>query len=309
MLAALLLGDEHLGKHVPEDAEDAQFLGALLAPAGVDLAGVASPQLFGIALKEHAVELFAKAVDVVIFQVVVGTLVQRGAKEAHAHLHGGGKAHGLERLHLKADGIIEEVFAVIDAADAVAHQHDAVFLFRIRTAGGERNGAAQHPVVKGRRALQGHDVRPPVHHALVLAEKAMAADIHAVALIAHRLGDAADLVALFQNRYVIAVLEQLVRRRQSGGAGSDNPYFLHFVAPVLYGAILMRNGGFSPFLSFNSIYQLAGFCKAYFLRGSRPNWRPALDRPPPARGMLGAIPAAPARPLREGKHDDDPQVS
>ena len=56
--------------------------------------GVASPQLFGIALKEHAVELFAKAVDVVIFQVVVGTLVQRGAKEAHAHLHGGGKAHG-----------------------------------------------------------------------------------------------------------------------------------------------------------------------------------------------------------------------
>lgn len=114
----------------------------------------------------------------------------------------------------------------------LAHQHDAVFLFGVRTAGGERNGAAQHLVVKGRRALQGHDVRPPVHHALILAEKAMAADIHAVALIAHRLGDAADLVTLFQNRYVIAVLEQLVRRRQSGGAGSDNPYFLHFVAPV-----------------------------------------------------------------------------
>src|SRR5699024_1330980 len=115
---------------------------------------------------------------------------------------------------------------------AVAHQHDAVFLFGVRTAGAERNGAAQHPVVKGRRALQGHDIRPPVHHTLVLAEKAVTADIHAVALVAYRLGDAADLVALFQNRHVIAVLEQLVRRRQSGGARADNPYFLHFVAPV-----------------------------------------------------------------------------
>ena len=55
LLLAALLGHEHLGEHVPEDAHDAQFLGALLAPAGVDLPGMTAPKLLGVTLKEHGV--------------------------------------------------------------------------------------------------------------------------------------------------------------------------------------------------------------------------------------------------------------
>ena len=55
LLLAALLGHEYLGKHVPENAHDAQFLGALLAPAGVDLPGMAAPELLGVALEEHGV--------------------------------------------------------------------------------------------------------------------------------------------------------------------------------------------------------------------------------------------------------------
>ena len=55
LLLTALLGHEHLGKHVLENAHDAQLLGALLAPAGVDLPGMTAPKLLGVTLKEHGV--------------------------------------------------------------------------------------------------------------------------------------------------------------------------------------------------------------------------------------------------------------
>ena len=119
------------------------------------------------------------------------------------------------------------MLVIVDAAHAVARKHNAVFLFGVGAAGGKGHAAAKHLIVVGGSALQGHHVRPPVHYALVLAEKAVPAQIHTVALIAYRLGNTADSLAFFQNRYVIAVLEQFVGGGEAGRACANNVHLLH----------------------------------------------------------------------------------
>jgi hypothetical protein len=49
------------------------------------------------------------------------------------------------------------------------------------------------------RGVGRHEVHPPLHDAVGLGEEAVAADIHAVAVVANGAGDAADLVRGFED--------------------------------------------------------------------------------------------------------------
>ena len=193
---------------------------------------MAAPELLSIALKEHGVQLFAEGIDVEIFQIVVGPLVDAGRQIAEAHLHGGGEAHGLQRFPLEADGIVKKVMLIIDAADPVAGKHDPVFLLRVGTAGGQGHLPVQKTVVHGGCALQGHHVRPPLHHPLVLAEKAVPADVHPIVPVADGLGNTADLLTALQHGHVVFTgFQKLVGGGQSRGARADDEYLFHMRIP------------------------------------------------------------------------------
>src|ERR1700679_596273 len=78
----------------------------------------------------------------------------------------------------------------------------------------------------------------------------MAADIHAVALVAHGAGDAADLVAgLEDDRLNLRLPLQLKRRRQSGRsrADDDRSTFLHatMVVPSCESCQFLHESGFA----------------------------------------------------------------
>ena len=205
------------------------------APQGRgDLARMAAPELLGVALKEHRVELLAKAVDVKVFQRILGPLVRRRRQIAHARLHRGGQTHVADGVGVHAHGVIKELLVIVDARNAPAREHHLVAGFRVRPARLQRHVAPEDAVVHGGRALQGHELFPPVHHAVVLGEKAMAADVHAVAVVAHRAGDAAKCLRFFQHCHRIlraAAFEQLIGRRQAGGAGADDDHVLHPITP------------------------------------------------------------------------------
>ena len=143
-----------------------------------------------------------------------------------------GKAHGLQRFPLEADGIVKEVMLIIDAADPVAGEHDPVFLLRVGAALGQRHLPVQEPVVHGGCALHGHHVRPPLHHPLVLAEKAVPADVHPIVLVADGLGNAADLLTALQHGHVVFTgFQKLVGGGQSRGARADDEYLFHMRIP------------------------------------------------------------------------------
>ena len=79
-----------------------------------------------------------------------------------------------------------------------------------------------------RRTLQGHQLRPPGVHPLILAEETVAADVHAVASIANGLGDAADAVGGFQNGDGISLFQQLYGGGETRWAGSDDDDLFRF---------------------------------------------------------------------------------
>ena len=227
--ACLHLGVFALGQHVFQKAQNRKPLHTLGAPICRNFAGVAAPQLFGVALKEHAVQHLAKAVDIEVFQVRLRPFGHHGLQIAEARFHCGGKAHVADGFPLHADGVIEEVVAVINAGDAVAHQHHAVFLLRVWPALCQRFFAAQLGIVKAGRALQGHPLRPALHNLVAFRKEAVPANVHAVPLVTHRAGDAAYLIALFQNGDVVWLIacQQLFGCRQPGGPGADDDDSLH----------------------------------------------------------------------------------
>jgi hypothetical protein len=113
-----------------------------------------------------------------------------------------------------------------DARDAVALEHDLVGEFRIRATGLQIMMPAELLVVVGRRALQRQNVLPPVHDPVVLGEEAVAADIHAVAVVLDRARDAAEFLRGFQHRHIVvigaAVLDEFPRGSKAGGSTADD---------------------------------------------------------------------------------------
>ena len=195
---------------------------------------MSAPELLGIALKEHGIELFAEAVDIEIFERGFRQLHGSRFEIAEAGLHGCRKAHILDCFLFHGNGIIKELSLVVDAGNTLTHQHDAVGCFGVNAVGIELLFPSELFVVERRLALTGHHFLPPVHDALILREEAVAADIHAVAVIADGLGDAADAVGLLQNQDIIRtglVLEQLIGSREAGGACADNNHFFHVHIP------------------------------------------------------------------------------
>ena len=146
-------------------------------------------------------------------------------------------------------GVVEELLLIVDSGHPVPGEHNPVFFIGIRAAGGDRHIPSQNFVVHGRSALLRHDLTPPVRHIVVLAEKAVAADVHAVAVVPHGAGDAADGIALLQNQHLVGflrilpVFQQLITGGDAGRAGSDDHNFLHskylsflFVPPPAWGS-------------------------------------------------------------------------
>ena len=186
------LAGAQFAQHVRQNGANGQPLDALRAPGRGDLARVAAPELFRVALKEHGIELPTKAVDVEILQRILRQPVRRRRQIAHARLYRGGKAHVADGVGVHAHGIIEELLVVVDARNAPAGEHHLVAGLRVRPARLQRHVAPKDAIVHRRRALQGHELFPPGHHAVVLGKETVAADVHAVAVVAHGAGDAAD---------------------------------------------------------------------------------------------------------------------
>ena len=195
---------------------------------------MAAPELLRVALKEHRVELLAKAVDVKVFQRILGPLVRRRRQIAHARLHRGGQTHVADGVGVHAHGIVEELFVIVDARNAPAREHHLVAALRVRAARLQRHVAPKDAIVHRRRALQGHELFPPGHHAVVLGKETVAADVHAVAVVAHGAGDAADGLRFLEDRHRIvpAALKQFIGRREAGRTGADDDYAFHIAPPA-----------------------------------------------------------------------------
>ena len=77
--------------------------------------------------------------------------------------------------------------------------------------------------VLARICLNRHQIEPPAHDAVRLREETMAADVHAVALVANGARDAADIDGIFlQHYHVETAALRLKRGSQTGRAGTNN---------------------------------------------------------------------------------------
>ena len=77
-MGILLALGQRLLQNVLQNGNNGQALYPLSAPVGGDVPGMAAPELFRVALKEHGVELAAKAVDVEILQRILVLFAHRG---------------------------------------------------------------------------------------------------------------------------------------------------------------------------------------------------------------------------------------
>ena len=77
-----------------------------------------------------------------------------------------------------------------------------------------------------------HQLHPPLHHAVALGEKPVAADVHAVSLVADRPRDAADLLARLQNyRHNLRAPQQFQPGRQPCRPSPNNDRLLCHPSP------------------------------------------------------------------------------
>ena len=113
------------------------------------------------------------------------------------------KTHIQEKPCIELDGVVEKFLFIVDAGYPIPGQHHLILLLRVRPALFQRYDAAQYLIVIGRLSLKGHDLVPPTRHPVVLGEKAVAADVHAVAVVAHSSGDAAYLLAFLKDQYLV----------------------------------------------------------------------------------------------------------
>ena len=240
-LGGVLFLRQQFEERVLQHLGDAQALDALRAPVGRDLRGVPPPQLLGVALEEHRVQLAPETVDVEVLQIVLGQLVHHRLQIREPGLQRQLGAHGLERVRAQADRVVEEMPVPVDAGHAVPLEHHLVAGLRVRPARFQVVMAAELPVVVAGRTLQRQGVAPPLHDAVVLREEPVAADVHPVAVVLHRARDAAELAGRLQHGHVVrvraAVLHQFPCGGQTGGAAADDhhglllrhvPFSLHY---------------------------------------------------------------------------------
>ena len=155
---------------------------------------------------------------------------------ADADLRRADEAEFAQRVGGERDGVVEEAAQEVDAAAARAHQHHALGIGIGLRVGVERLERAM-AILVGDDGMAGafvrdrHQVEPPLHHAVGLREEAVAADVHAVALVADRARDAADGVIGFEHdgangRFAFRCLsgpaQQLQRSSKTGGTGADD---------------------------------------------------------------------------------------
>ncbi len=191
---------------------------------------MASPQLLGVALEEHGVQLATETVDVEVLQIVFRQLVHHGFQIAETSDERQLRAHGLQRVGAQGDRVIEEMVVPVDAGNAVALEHHLVFDLRIGAARLHIVFAMQLLVVIAGGALQRQDLLPPVHDAFVLREEAVATDVHAVAVMLDGAGDAAEFAGRLQHGHVVVlgatVLDELPSGGQASRATTDNHHGL-----------------------------------------------------------------------------------
>ena len=129
-------------QNILQNSHNGQALHPLGAPVGGDVPGMTAPELFRVALKEHGVKLFAKAVDVEILQRILVLFAHRGVQVAEARIHGGEESHIVDGVPVHFHGVVKKLLLVVDSGNPVPGQHDPVFLIGVRAAGGDGDAAA-----------------------------------------------------------------------------------------------------------------------------------------------------------------------
>ena len=220
---------EYFPEDILEDPRHRKALCALRAPGGIDFARVPAPEVFGIILEEHGIELSPEAVDIEVFKVVFRQLVQHGAEIAEAAFHCRFEAHVPESLRLQGDRIGVELTVEENAGNSAPLQHDDVGFFRIRAAGSKLRGTPEDDIVVRGSALHGHHFLPPVIHFRNLGEKPVAAHIHAVPTVFNSSGDPAEQIGFFQHGNIGMLVsgKKLIGCRQPCRASADDNYFFH----------------------------------------------------------------------------------
>ena len=87
----------------------------------------------------------------------------------------------------------------------MALQHDLIGFFRVRPVRFQIMMAAQLLVIVGRGSLKRQYFFPPVHNAFIFGKETMPADIHAVPVVFHCTGDAAEFFCGFKDGHIISI--------------------------------------------------------------------------------------------------------
>ena len=194
------------GQRVGYDRRDGQPLHPLRAPHGVNLARVAPPELFGVALEKELVERAPEAVDVEALERVLGQRVQTCSQVGGGDLCHVSRPQLPHRRGRQREGVVEQCAAVVDAREAPPPQHHSVAGLGVRPSRREGHCAGKREVVFGRRPLQRHAFMPPFHDARLLREEAVPAHVHAQAAVGDGARDAPDFVRGLEHGHVVAAV-------------------------------------------------------------------------------------------------------
>src|ERR1035437_1420744 len=243
-LFLLEVAGEQVLERMRERQRERQSLHALRPPVRADLAARHAPHLFRVATKERLVQPGAEPVDEE--RVEVGLVSPREQPRLHvtqADQRGVQKPQAPRHRQRDADRIRKEIAREIDARQARALQHHAVFALGIRRRPSRlanlrprrafRRQPAQHrltgvlnldaalELVRRRLPLQRQLGEPPLHHAIAFRKEAMAADVHPVPLVRERLRDAAGRERTLEHqRNDVGSREEFPGRRQAGRSGA-----------------------------------------------------------------------------------------
>ena len=108
---------------------------------------MAAPQVLGVVLEKHGIQLFAEAVDIKVLQGDFFALVHHAAQIAESGFDRRSQPHVGKSLRLERNRIVIELVVEKDTGDPVPAQHDPVLFLGIRSALGQRAVAEKHLVV------------------------------------------------------------------------------------------------------------------------------------------------------------------
>ena len=230
-LAVLLV--KHLAEGILQNCGDGYALYSLGTPGRINLGRMASPEVLGIVLEEHGVQLLAKTIDVEILQRILLAREKSCLDIGKTDYNGGAKSHVGKGLRLQGNRIVEELAVEENAADAVSSEHDAVRRLRIRTTLHQSHIAAKLPVITGRSTLSGKHMIPPGVDLRNLGEKAVPTHVHAVSLVINRSGNSAEFLGFFKNRNFefSLVLQKLIGSGKTRRARADDQNLFHENTP------------------------------------------------------------------------------